>query len=371
MASTNLLPVMNKTLNVALGNRAYPIYFKNSEISLRHTITELREAKREIRILTDVNLQESQSAYLKSVGFDIAEVIRLPAGEPTKSLNAYAQTLSYLAKENLNRDSVLFAFGGGVIGDLAGFVAASYLRGIDFYQIPTSLLAMVDSSVGGKTGINLPEGKNLVGAFWQPNAVFIDTTLLKSLPAQEFSAGMAEVIKYGLLADRALFETIESSDALTAESESLPAIIRRCCELKAHIVAQDETETAASNGRALLNLGHTFAHAIENAAGYGEYLHGEAVAVGLILATQLSVKLGQLEAAWVNRVHSLLENHALPVRLKSPLEIRVLMTAMQRDKKNRSGSLRFVTLETIGKAVTTEGLENAIIETLWKGVGAV
>ncbi len=361
---------MNSPLNLALGDRAYPIHFTDSQAALQTSVAELRAARSVIRVLTDANLQAQQSQYLEAAGFHPEEVIHLPAGETTKSTEAYVEALSLLAQDNLNRDSVLFAFGGGVMGDLAGFVAASYLRGIDFYQIPTSLLAMVDSSVGGKTGINLPEGKNLVGAFWQPKAVYIDTGLLQSLPEREFAAGMAEVIKYGLLADRALFEELESLGTLNAESADLPAIIRRCCELKAQIVVDDETETAASGGRALLNLGHTFAHAIENAAGYGDYLHGEAVAIGLVLATQLSVELGQLEAAWVERVSGLLESNALPVRLKSPLGISDLMAAMQRDKKNRSGALRFVTLEAAGQAVTTDGVETAVIEALWQSVGA-
>ncbi|NCG09108.1 MAG: 3-dehydroquinate synthase [Verrucomicrobia bacterium] len=361
---------MNEALTVALGDRAYPIHFTDSKAALRQCVAELKEAKREIRVLTDANLHKCQSDYLQAVGFAKEEILSLPAGEPTKSIESYAETLRCLAHENLNRDSALFAFGGGVIGDLAGFVAASYLRGIDFYQIPTSLLAMVDSSVGGKTGINLPEGKNLVGAFWQPKAVFIDTGLLQSLPTREFAAGMAEIVKYGLLADRTLFEELESLGAPNPESKALPAIIRRCCEIKAHIVVNDETETAASGGRALLNLGHTFAHAIENAAGYGDYLHGEAVAIGLVLATQLSVNLGQLEVAWTDRVIELLQANALPVRLKSALTISDLVTAMQRDKKNRSGNLRFVTLKAAGEAITTDGVETALIEALWQGVGA-
>lgn len=370
MASTNLPPAMNDTLTVALGNRAYPIHFSDSKAALQQCVADLRASNREIRVLTDANLYEQRSDYLENAGFKEGEILSLPAGENTKSIEPYSEALRFLAQENLNRDSALFAFGGGVIGDLAGFVAASYLRGIDFYQIPTSLLAMVDSSVGGKTGINLPEGKNLVGAFWQPKAVFVDTDLLQSLPAREFAAGMAEVIKYGLLGDRALFEKLEAQETLNADSEALPAIIRRCCELKAQIVLDDETETAASGGRALLNLGHTFAHAIENVAGYGDYLHGEAVAIGLVLATRLSVELGQLEADWVERVVQLLETHALPARLKSPLETSALLAAMQRDKKNRSGFLRFVSLQAVGEAVTTEGVETAVIEALWQSVGA-
>jgi 3-dehydroquinate synthase len=362
---------MTESLTVALGERAYPIHFTDSKNALQQTIAELRQAKRQIRVLTDRNLPQAQPTYLEEAGFKTDEILVLPAGEPSKSVTAFAEALSFLAQHNLNRDSVLFAFGGGVIGDLAGFTAAAYLRGIDFYQIPTSLLAMVDSSVGGKTGINLPEGKNLVGAFWQPKAVFIDSESLHSLPTREFAAGMAEVIKYGLLADLALFEELESHRQLNPDSAALPEIIRRCCALKAAIVVDDETETATSGGRALLNLGHTFAHAIENAAGYGDYLHGEAVAIGLVLATRLSVELGQIESSWVERVIQLLEVNALPVRLKAPLATAELMTAMQRDKKNRAGGLRFVTLEKAGKAVTTDEVETAQVEALWHGVGAV
>src|SRR6185295_4410937 len=195
----------------------------------------------------------------------------------------------------LDRGGVLFAVGGGVIGDLGGFAAAAWLRGIEYYQVPTTLLAMVDSSVGGKTGINLASGKNLVGAFHQPRAVFISTGLLSTLPPREFAAGMAEVIKYGLLGDAPLFAQLEEAP-LTIANARLAAVVRQCCALKARIVEADERETAKEGGRALLNLGHTFGHAIENVAGYGEYLHGEAVAIGLCAAARLSQKLGYIGA---------------------------------------------------------------------------
>lgn len=253
---------------------------------------------------------------------------------------------------------------------MTGYVAASYLRGIDFYQIPSTLLSMVDSSVGGKTGINLPEGKNLVGAFWQPQAVYIEPSLLATLPAREFAAGMAEVIKYGMLADSELFDQLEALNSLSADSEELPAIIRRCCEIKAQVVADDEKETAAHGGRALLNLGHTFAHAIENVAGYGEYLHGEAVAIGLNLATQLSVELGQVDSKSVDWVVQVLKAYHLPTELRSPLQIDDLLAAMQRDKKNRSGRLRFVSMASIGQAITSDHIEVALVKSLWRGVGA-
>jgi len=229
---------------------------------------------------------------------------------------------------------------------------------------------MVDSSVGGKTGINLPEGKNLVGAFWQPKAVYIETRLLETLPSREFTAGMAEVIKYGMLYDSNFFKELEQVNTLSASSPELAAIVRRCCAIKAEIVADDEKETAASGGRALLNLGHTFAHAIENVAGYGQYLHGEAVGIGLNLATHLSAEIGQIDASDIARAKTLIERYGLPTALKSPLPISDLMAAMQRDKKNRGGKLRLVSMQALGQAVTTDGVDGALIEALWKTIGA-
>jgi 3-dehydroquinate synthase len=354
-----------QALTVELADRSYPIYFEDSVSALKKTVDTLRSKGRSLRVLSDERVQAPHPDYLSEAGFQASEILILPAGETTKSTKYFAEALSFLAASAANRDCALFAFGGGVIGDLAGFVAASYLRGIDFYQIPTTLLSMVDSSVGGKTGINLPEGKNLVGAFWQPKAVFIDTALLETLPPREFAAGMAEVIKYGMLADLALFEQLEAALPLSPQSNELPAIVRRCCAIKAQIVADDETETAAYGGRALLNLGHTFAHAIENVAGYGAYLHGEAVAIGLSLATKLSIQLDQIPATSQSRVDSILKNAALPTTLSAPLETQALMQAMQRDKKNRGGKLRFVTMQALGQAITSEGIESAQIEAIW------
>ncbi len=358
------------SLTVALADRSYPIHFANCLSALQACVADLRASGRHVRVISDASVLEAHGPYLQHAGFAKDEVLALPPGEGTKSVARYAEVLSFLASHSCNRDCALFAFGGGVIGDLAGFVAASYLRGVDFYQIPTTLLAMVDSSVGGKTGINLPEGKNLVGAFWQPKAVFIDTALLTTLPDREFAAGMAEVIKYGLLADAALLSEIERLPGLSATASELPAIIRRCCEIKAAIVADDETETAQNGGRALLNLGHTFAHAIENVAGYGTYLHGEAVAIGLVLATQLSVALGQLPGAATDRVVNVLQQQHLPTRLENDYPVDALMQAMQKDKKNRSGKLRFVTMHAIGEAVTTDGVSPDLIRELWTSTAA-
>ena len=361
---------MTESLTVELADRSYPIHFSGAREALQATLSKLREAGKSVRVIADGGLHLAQPTFLSEVGFSADEILDLPSGEQTKSVEHFSMALSFLAKGALSRDSKLFAFGGGVTGDLAGFVAASYLRGIDFYQIPTTLLSMVDSSVGGKTGINLPEGKNLVGAFWQPKAVFIDAGILQTLPKREFAAGMAEVIKYGMLYDAQLFGDLENYSGLDATSPELPAVIRRCCAIKAKIVADDEKETAASGGRALLNLGHTFAHAIENVAGYGEYLHGEAVGIGLNLATQLSVQLGQIEADNIDRVNNLLTTYRLPTRLNNPLPVNQLMAAMKRDKKNRSGRLRFVTMSELGNAITSDGVDTAMIEAIWKANGA-
>ena len=358
-------------LIVELDNRSYPIHFSSAFEALKEDVTNLRASGRSVYALSDEGVLTAQPDFLSLAGIDHEEILSVPAGETSKSIDHFSKVLDFLANKSANRAAALFAFGGGVVGDLAGYAAASYLRGIDFYQIPTTLLAMVDSSVGGKTGINLPRGKNLVGAFWQPKAVYIDTDLLTTLPQREFTAGMAEVIKYGMLYDFALFEELERLGSLTASSPELPSIVRCCCAIKAEIVAQDEKETARSNGRALLNLGHTFAHAIENVAGYGHYLHGEAVAIGLNLATQLSAEIGQLNTDDISRVQALLASYNLPTCLRTPLPITDLMQAMQHDKKNRSGQLRFVTMKSLGHAITTDTVNHLIIETLWKAVGAI
>lgn len=359
-----------EALIVELGERSYPIHFRDSLSVLKGDIADLRASGHSVYVLSDETVLAKQPEFLMQAGFNNEEILTVPAGEPTKSIEYFSQTLRFLANKSANRDTALFAFGGGVVGDLAGYVASSYLRGIDFYQIPTTLLAMVDSSVGGKTGINLPEGKNLAGTFWQPKAVYIDSSLLKTLPQREFTAGIAEVIKYGLIYDLALFEEIERIGALSATSPELLSIIRCCCLTKAEIVVQDEKEKAASGGRALLNFGHTFAHAIENVAGYGQYLHGEAVAIGIYLAAQLSEQLDQIDLHDVERIKTLIANYNLPLHFKEPLPVNKLMTAIQIDKKNRKGQQRFVILRSLGHAVTAFVTDRSLIEKLWKKAGA-
>jgi 3-dehydroquinate synthetase len=256
-----------------------------------------------------------------------------------------------------------------VVGDLAGFAAASYLRGIHYYQVPTTLLAMVDSSVGGKTGVNLKAGKNLVGAFHQPRGVFISTGFLATLPGREFAAGMAEVIKTALLEEGPLFAELERG-TLTAGDPRLPQVVRHCCAIKARVVEADERELARDYGRALLNLGHTYAHAIEQVTGYGPYLHGEAVAIGLCAAARLSKALGKLSGSDVARVESTVAAHGLPTRLYSPLPVGDLMAAMARDKKMRAGVPRFVILNALGQAVVRADVPSDAVKSVWREIGA-
>ncbi len=254
---------------------------------------------------------------------------------------------------------------------MVGYAAASYLRGIDFVQVPTSLLSMVDSSVGGKTGVNLPEGKNLVGAFHHPKAVYMIPECLESLPQGEFSSGMAEVIKGGLLGDKTLFEDLLKGPRLTAQDSGFLDLVKRACELKARVVREDACEEAYAAGRALLNLGHTFGHAIEAVAGYGDYLHGEAVAIGLYLAGRLSQDLGYITEEEVEQIRQVCGRYALPVALRKPLPVESLMAAMFRDKKNRKGVLRLVIIEAIGCANTIEWTDTQHLERLWAEVGAL
>ncbi|MDR2863707.1 MAG: 3-dehydroquinate synthase [Puniceicoccales bacterium] len=359
-------------LAVALGERAYFIHIGPAQSAAAvDAAASLLNGKRAAFIVTSPVLAAAHPALFSAFRAAGATVHTTSVdGEHAKRIGELERLWEALAAARMDRHGVVFAVGGGVIGDLAGFAAASYLRGVDFIQVPTTLLAMVDSAVGGKTGINLSAGKNLAGAFYQPRAVYADTALLATLPPREFAAGMAEVIKYGLLGDRALFDQLALAGRLSWDHPALPDIIRRCCASKAAIVSEDERETAPEGGRALLNLGHTFAHAIENVAGYGEYLHGEAVSVGLILATRLSAALGLLDASALPAVEHLLGKNNLPVALRKPLPVDALMDAMRRDKKVRQGALRFVLLRALGESITQFVDDDALVRRLWLEAGA-
>ena len=289
---------------------------------------------------------------LKKAGILVTEII-LPDGESHKNWESLNVIYDRLLAERCDRSTPIIALGGGVVGDLAGFAAATYQRGVPFIQVPTTLLAQVDSSVGGKTGINHPRGKNMVGAFWQPRLVLADTDTLNTLPDRELSAGLAEVIKYGLIRDLPFLEWLEAHmDQLMArDSAALSYAIERSCINKAEVVAGDELETAPQGGRALLNLGHTFGHAIETGMGYGVWLHGEAVAAGTLMAVELSRRLGWLAAADVERVQRLLVRAGLPVRGPA-LGAAQYLDLMGHDKKVIAGRLRLVLLKRLGEAVT-------------------
>ncbi len=368
-SAVQLIIEMSDQFSVNLGERSYPIWFGvNLESEVKSQFAGWVGNGRKIAIVSDRNVAAQQAGALKAM-FGEAPTLELAPGEGTKSLGELGRVLDFLAAMKMDRRAVLVAVGGGVIGDLAGFAAAVYLRGIDFVQVPTTLLAMVDSSVGGKTGLNLAAGKNLVGAFHQPKAVFVATEMLATLPVREFAAGMAEVIKTGLLGDAELFTRLERSP-LTVDSPDLAAVVRRCCELKARIVEADERELAREGGRALLNLGHTFGHAIEQVTGYGSYLHGEAVAVGLCAAARLSAKLGMIGEGDAHRVDAVVAAHGLPTRLREPLPLADLLDAMARDKKVRAGGLRFVVLNRLGEAVTRSGIDTALVAESFREVGA-
>ncbi|MDR2844788.1 MAG: 3-dehydroquinate synthase [Puniceicoccales bacterium] len=363
-------PPAPATLTVALGERAYPIHIGAGQgAAALAALAALRESKRSAFVVTSPALAAAQPEFLARVRA-IGAVVHVTScdGEHAKRVGELEKLWEALAAARVDRSGVVVAFGGGVVGDLAGFAAASYLRGVEFIQVPTTLLAMVDSSVGGKTGINLAAGKNLAGAFHQPVAVYADTAFLATLPPREFAAGMGEVIKCGMLADRALFDQLLAAGPLHWRHPALPAVIRRCCEIKADIVRDDERETAPDGGRALLNLGHTFAHAIENVAGYGSYLHGEAVAIGLVLAARLSVELELLAPEATAPITRLLAANSLPVALREPLPVDALMEAMLRDKKTRAGALRFVVMHGIGAAATRFVDDAALVRRLWQSI---
>lgn len=340
-------------LDVELGRRSYPIFIGHDLLSDPDCYRPYVSGRR----VMIVSNETVAPLYLDAVraglaGFELAEVI-LPDGEQYKDLATLNRVFDALLERRFGRDTTLVALGGGVVGDIAGFAAACYQRGVPFIQVPTTLLAQVDSSVGGKTGVNHPAGKNMIGAFHQPRAVIADTGTLCTLPARELSAGLAEVVKYGMIADRAFFDWLEDqvSELRALESAAMATAIARSCENKARVVAADELEAGQ---RALLNLGHTFGHAIEAGAGYGQWLHGEAVGVGLLMAARLSQRLGWLDETSVMRVRDLIAGCGLPLcppdAMDDPERWLDLMAV---DKKVQEGQLRLVLLRGLGEAVLT------------------
>lgn len=354
----------SRTVTVDLGDRSYPIIIGDGLIAAGFDLAPFI-AGSDCLVVSNETVAPLYGEGLRAciAGKDI-RAIELPDGEEFKSPATANSVLDALVDARANRDATIIALGGGVVGDIAGFAAACYMRGIAFIQVPTTLLAQVDSSVGGKTGVNHPGGKNLIGAFHQPNAVLIDTATLATLPDREYRAGLAEVIKYGAIADSDFFAWLEENITALSnkDSDALGYAITRSCELKAEVVAGDEKEQGR---RALLNFGHTFGHAIENSLGYGEWLHGEAVAAGMIMAATMS-DIGDDELA---RLKMLVEAAGLPV---SPPDIdaETLLDAMRLDKKVKSKRIRLVLLRSLGDAFISDTYEDASLERALAGARA-
>ncbi|EHL9934478.1 3-dehydroquinate synthase [Salmonella enterica subsp. enterica serovar 4,[5],12:b:-] len=349
-------------ITVTLGERSYPITIAAGLFNEPASFLPLKSGD-QVMLVTNETLAplylDKVRGVLERAGVNVDSVI-LPDGEQYKSLTVLDTVFTALLKKPHGRDTTLVALGGGVIGDLTGFAAASYQRGVRFIQVPTTLLSQVDSSVGGKTAVNHPLGKNMIGAFYQPVSVVVDLDCLKTLPARELASGLAEVIKYGIILDADFFTWLEGNlDALLRlDGPAMAYCIRRCCELKAEVVAADEREAGL---RALLNLGHTFGHAIEAEMGYGNWLHGEAVAAGIVMAARASERLGQFSSADTQRIIALLERAGLPVNGPCEMSVQDYLPHMLRDKKVLAGELRLVLPLAIGKSEVRGGVSHEVV----------
>ena len=351
-----------QTVTVDLDDRSYPIFIganllENADLLLPH-IGSGRVVVVTNEIVAPIYLERVQLQFGRQFGSSIV----LPDGEATKNLDTIGQIYDHLLQGKYDRKTTLVALGGGVVGDITGFAAATFQRGVNFLQIPTTLLAQVDSSVGGKTGVNHALGKNMIGSFYQPKCVVADTEVLRSLPEREVRAGLAEVLKYGLINNPEFFAWLahNSTELLELDNACISEAIKICCEAKANIVAQDEKESGI---RALLNLGHTFGHAIETASGYGVWLHGETVAMGMVMAADLSKRLGWLNSAEAVQIREVLEkNFGMPVEPPADITVAQYLDLMSSDKKSELGKLRFILLKAIGEAAIEGDVENAMLE---------
>ena len=358
-----------QTVRVDLVERSYDIEIGSGNIGRAGPLLAQRGDVSHAVVITDENVQRPHAmAAAESLAGQSIEVdlIAVEPGEPSKSLDTAAGLWQGMLELDADRTTVVVAAGGGVVGDLAGFIAATYARGVRFFQVPTSLLAQVDSSVGGKVGINLPEAKNMVGAFLQPLGVLIDTATLATLPPREYRAGLGEVVKYGVILDADLFDYLEANTAglVGRDRDVLVHVIARCCRLKADVVEKDEREETGR--RAVLNYGHTFAHAIETLAGYGEILHGEAVSIGMLCASRLAERTGRVDAKFTARQHKLLEALGLPVELPE-LNREAILSAMTHDKKVQHGKLRFVLPDRMGHVELVVGVDPADVRAALDG----
>lgn len=349
-------------ITVSLGERSYPITIAAGLFNDPASFWPLK-AGDNVMLVTNQTLAplylEKLSTLLTAAGVKVDQVI-LPDGEQYKTLAVMDQVFTALLQKPHGRDTTLIALGGGVIGDLTGFAAASYQRGVRFIQVPTTLLSQVDSSVGGKTAVNHPLGKNMIGAFYQPASVVIDTDCLHSLPPRELASGLAEVIKYGIILDGEFFTWLERNldSLLKLDTQAMAYCIRRCCELKAEVVAADERENGQ---RALLNLGHTYGHAIEAHMGYGNWLHGEAIAAGMVMAARTAERLGQFKTDDVDRVIALLQRAGLPVHGPEEMKAEDYLPHMMRDKKVLAGELRLVLPLSIGRSEVRGGVAHDMV----------
>ena len=354
-----------RTVQVHLGKRSYRILIGGGLLTRLGTECKKLSLGARCAVITDKNVgprfSKTALASLKAAGFDPV-LITVPAGETAKSLQTVHACYDQLAAHRLERKSFIIALGGGVVGDLAGFVAATYLRGVAFVQVPTTLLSQVDSSVGGKVGVNLRAGKNLVGAFHQPRFVLCDLDTLRSLPERELRAGLAEVIKYGIIHDARMFAWLEKNlrKLLACDANALAVAITRSCAIKAEVVSQDETETGL---RAILNFGHTIGHAIEAISGYGQYLHGEAIAIGQVAAAKISAAQSGLSQRDATRVEKIFHAAGLPTQIElAPARRKKLFDAMRLDKKVSAGEITFVLAERLGTVVWGQKVPQTLIE---------
>lgn len=363
-----------RSVQVPLGDRSYTIHVGNGLLSKIGDHCRRLKLGERCAIITDTNVGPKYADQLvrafKMAGF-VPNVVTVPAGESSKALKVVGECYDQLAMKRLERRSFVVALGGGVVGDLAGFVAATYLRGIAYVQVPTTLLSQVDSSVGGKVGVNLKAGKNLVGSFHQPRLVLCDLDTLASLPDREFKSGLAEVVKYGVIKDAELFKRLEKEldKVLKRDPVTLTNLIARCCTIKAEVVGADEFETGGL--RAILNWGHTIGHGLEAISGYNEFLHGEAISIGQVAAARLSARMVGLSDKDADRIRDLLQRCGLPVALKLPPKKReALFDAMRLDKKVIQGEMKFVLAKGIGEVVTGQRVPDADITAILNQVAA-
>lgn len=357
---------MESVITVELPQRSYKVAVVSGGLDHLDSWMQPLKLGKKVLLVSNPSIFRSYGeraiASLQKAEFEVAQHI-IPAGERYKTLASIQKIYDTALANRLERSSTIVALGGGVVGDMAGFAAATWLRGINFVQVPTSLLAMVDASIGGKTGVNHPQGKNLVGAFHQPRLVLIDPQVLNTLPAREFRAGMAEVIKYGIIWDAQLFEQLEQASRLDQQRyldpELLQTILTRSCEAKAHVVSKDEKESGL---RAILNYGHTIGHAVESLTGYRLVNHGEAVAIGMVAAGQIAVELGMWTQAESDRQHALIQKTGLPTQIPAELNIEAIVDALQTDKKVEAGRVRFVLPTQIGAVKVTDQVPSEIVQ---------